>query len=167
MAYDELVRGYEIAPERYVVVEDDELAAIAPEFTRTIEIEDFVELEEIDRDLSRPVLPHGPQPWRREVLSPVAAARCGRTGKVAIARVVLRSRERLVAIRPREDALLMTTMNYGDEVHSISELRELGDCEMQVSERELEVGPPARALARRAVRHHPLPRLLSRGRSWT
>ena len=49
VAYDELVRGYELAPERYVVVEDDELAAIAPEFTRTIEIEDFVELEEIDR----------------------------------------------------------------------------------------------------------------------
>jgi DNA end-binding protein Ku len=61
-------------------------------------------------------------------------------GKVAIARVVLRSRERLVAIRPREGALLMTTMHYGDEVHSISELRELGELEMQVSERELEIG---------------------------
>ena len=144
VAYDELVRGYEIAPERYVVVEDDELAAIAPEFTRTIEIEDFVELEEIDRiylDQSYHVVPAHGGAKSYHLLSDAML----HTGKVAIARVVLRSRERLVAIRPCEGALLMTTMHYGDEVHSTSELRELDDVEMQVSERELEI-------ARRLVR---------------
>jgi DNA end-binding protein Ku len=77
VAYDELVRGYEIAPERYVVVEDDELAAIAPEFTRTIEIEDFVDLEEIDRvylDQSYHMVPSR----RREVLSTIAQRDAGR-----------------------------------------------------------------------------------------
>jgi DNA end-binding protein Ku len=139
VAYDELVRGYEIAPERYVVVEDDELAAIAPEFTRTIEIEDFVELQEIDRiylDQSYHMVPNNGGAKSYHLL--LGAMR--EEGKVAIARVVLRSRERLVAIYPREGALLMTTMNYGDEVHSISELRELGELEMKISERELEIG---------------------------
>jgi DNA end-binding protein Ku len=138
VAFDELVRGYEIAPERYVVIEDDELAALAPEFTRTIEIEDFVELEEIDRiyfDQSYYMVPNkgGAKSYR------LLQQAMSETGKVAIARVVLRSRERLVAIRPREDALLMTTMNFGDEVQPIGELRELGDFDMQVGERELDV----------------------------
>jgi len=138
VAYDEVVRGFEIAPERYVVMEDDELAAIAPEFTHTIEIEDFVELEEIDRiylDQSYHVVPdRGGAKSYRLLLHAMLE-----TEKVAIARVVLRSRERLVVVLPREGALLMTTMSYGDEVHSTSELRELDDVEMHLSERELEV----------------------------
>jgi DNA end-binding protein Ku len=145
VAYDELVRGFEIAPERYVVVEDNEIDALAPEFTRTIEIEDFVELEEIDRiylDQSYHVVPAHGGGKSYHLLSDAML----HTGKVAIARVVLRSRERLVAIRPCDGgALLMTTMHYGDEVHSTSELRELDDVEMQVSERELQI-------ARRLVR---------------
>jgi len=144
VAFDELVRGYEIAPERYVVIEDEELAALAPEFTRTIEIEDFVELEEIDRiylDQPYHVVPNRGGAKSYHLLLRAMQD----TGKVAIARVVLRSRERLVAIRPCGDALLMTTMNFGDEVTPTSELRELGDVQMQVSERELDV-------ARRLVR---------------
>ena len=138
VAYDEVVRGFEIAPERYIVVEDEELAAVAPEFTRTIEIEDFVALEEIDRiylEQSYHVVPNRGGAKSYHLL--LHAMR--ETGKVAIARVVLRSRERLVVVRPRDGALLMTTMSYGDEVHSTSELRELDDVEMRLSERELEV----------------------------
>jgi DNA end-binding protein Ku len=138
VAFDELVRGYQIAPERYVVIEDEELAALAPEFTRTIEIEDFVELEEIDRiylDQPYHVVPNRGGAKSYHLLLHAMQE----TGKVAIARVVLRSRERLVAIRPLEDALLMTTMNFGDEVRDTSELRELGEVQMQVSGRELDV----------------------------
>jgi DNA end-binding protein Ku len=138
VAYDELVRGYEIAPERYVVIEDDELAALAPEFTRTIEIEDFVELDEIDSiylDQPYHVVPNRGGAKSYHLLLRAMQE----TGKVAIARVVLRSRERLVAIRPLDDALLMTTMNFGDEVRDTSELRELGEVQMQVSGRELDV----------------------------
>ncbi len=138
VAYDELVRGYEIAPDRYVVVEDDELAAIAPEFTRTIEIEDFVEFEEIDLiylEQSYHVVPNRGGAKSYHLLLHAMSE----TGKVAIGRVVLRSRERLVLIRPREGALLMTTMSFGDEVHSTSEIRELDDVEMSPTERELEV----------------------------
>src|SRR6266480_4122073 len=48
VAYDDIVKGYEIAPDRYVLIEPDELDALDPKKTRTIEIEDFVDLDEID-----------------------------------------------------------------------------------------------------------------------
>jgi DNA end-binding protein Ku len=137
VSFDEIVRGYEIAPERYVVVEDEELAALAPEITRTIEIEDFVDLEEIDRiyfDQPYYVVPNrgGARSYR------LLLQAMRETGKVAIARVVLRSRERLVAVRAYEDTLLMTTMIFEDELRPTSELNELLG-EAEVGERELEV----------------------------
>jgi DNA end-binding protein Ku len=138
--FEEIVKGYELAPERYVVIEDAELAALAPEATRTIEIEDFVEIEEIDRiyfDQPYYIVPNrgGARSYR------LLLAAMRDTGKVAIARVVLRSRERLVAVHPREDVLMMTTLTYADEVNSTSELRELGEEEEApaVGERELDV----------------------------
>jgi DNA end-binding protein Ku len=138
--YEEIVKGYELAPERYVVIEDAELQALAPEATRTIEIEDFVELEEIDRiyfDQPYYVVPNRGGARSYKLL--LQAMRD--TGKVAIARVVLRSRERLVAVHPHEDVLMMTTLTYADEVNPTSGLRELGGEEESavVGERELEV----------------------------
>jgi DNA end-binding protein Ku len=61
------------------------------------------------------------------------------TDKVAIGRVVLRSRQQLVAIHPREDALVMTTMNFGDEVVPTSELHELHEDKVELSDNELEI----------------------------
>jgi DNA end-binding protein Ku len=138
VSYDEIVRGYEIAPERYVVVEDAELEALAPELTRTIDIEDFVELREIDHIyLDQPyyVVPNKGGGKSYGLL--LRAMRD--TGKVAVARVVLRSRERLVAIHPHGDALLMTTMNFADEVRPTEELHELAEAEAKISERELDI----------------------------
>jgi DNA end-binding protein Ku len=138
VSFDEIVKGFEIAPERYVVIEDEELASLAPEITRTIEIEDFVELEDIDRIyLDQPyyIVPNkgGAKSYR------LLLQAMRETGKVAIARVVLRSRERLVAVSAHGDTLLMTTMNFSDEVQSPEELKELGDTDAKVSERELDV----------------------------
>ena len=142
--FEEVVKGYELAPERYVVIEDAELAALAPEATRTIEIEDFVEIDEIDRiyfDQPYYIVPSRGGARSYKLL--LAAMR--ETDKVAIARVVLRSRERLVAVHPREDVLMMTTLSYADEINPTSELRELGGEEeapsssSAVGERELDV----------------------------
>lgn len=137
--YEEVVRGYELAPERYVVVEDDELEAIAPEATRAIEIEDFVTLGEIDQiyfDQSYYIVPQRGAGRSYRLLMQAMSE----TGRVAIAHVVLRSRERLVAVHPREDVLTMTTLHYADEVNPSSDLRELkAEREASVSERELEV----------------------------
>ena len=134
----EIVRGYEIAPDRYVPVEARELAAMEPIFTRTIQVQDFVELEEID-----PIYFDHPY----HVVPGIGGARSYRlllqamrdTGKVAIGRIVMRSKERLVTIRPRENALLMLTMNFGDEINETIALRELQSVDEEVDERELEV----------------------------
>lgn len=134
----EIVKGYEIAPDRYVPVEARELAALEPIFTRTIQIEDFVELEEID-----PIYFDHPY----HVVPGIGGARSyglllqamREAGKVAIGRIVMRSKERLVAIRPRENALLMLTMSFGDEINETITLRELQGVDEEADERELEV----------------------------
>ncbi len=134
----EIVRGYEIAPDRYVPVEARELQALEPLFTRTIQVEDFVDIAEID-----PIYFDHPY----HLVPGIGGAHAYRlllramsdTEKVAIGRMVMRSKERLVAIRPRGEALLMLTMNYAEEVKPTTGLRELQGAEVELDERELEV----------------------------
>src|ERR1700689_2469193 len=121
--YGDIVKGYEIAPDRYVVIEPDELE---PKKTKTIEIEDFVELSQID-----PVFydhpyylapgPGGAKPYR------LLLEAMRETGKVAIARVVIRSKEQLVALRPMGDALGMATMIFPDEILPADRIDEIAD----------------------------------------
>ena len=136
--YEDIVKGYEIGPDRYVVIEPGELDALAPEKTRTIDIEDFVELADIDPiyyDHAYYLVPGpgGAKPYRL-LLDAMRAS-----GKVAIARVVLRSKEQLVAIRPMEGVLAMTTMNFADEVVPTDRLDELPGDEIKTTKRELDV----------------------------
>jgi DNA end-binding protein Ku len=139
VAFSEIVKGYEIAPERYVIVSTEELAALEPAFTRSIDIEDFVEPDQIDPIyLDHPyyLVPGtgGARSYR------ILLEAMQRTGKVAIARVVLRSRERLVTICPRENVLLMRSMHYGDELQPTNRMRELdGIARTPAVERELGV----------------------------
>jgi len=113
--YENLVKGYEIGPERYVVITPEELDGLSPEKTRTIDIEDFVDLDEIDPifyDHPYYLVPDkGAEKAYRLLLDAMDAA-----NKVAVARVVIRSKENLVAIRPRGDVLTMETLLFGDEV---------------------------------------------------
>ena len=138
IAYEQIVKGYEIGPDRYVTISPEELEALEPQKTRTIDIEDFVDLEQID-----PIYYDHPY-----YLAPdTGAVKAYRllvdamedSGKVAVARVVLRSKEHLVAIRPRDGALAMETMLFADEVIPADSLEELaaGDGDVQTSDREL------------------------------
>src|SRR5918999_6072417 len=115
--YENLVKGYEIGPDRYVVITPEELDGLAPEKTRTIDIEDFVDLDQIDPiyyDHPYYLVPDtGAGKAYRLLLDAMAKA-----GRVAIARVVLRSKEHLVAIRPRDGVLALETMLFADEVIS-------------------------------------------------
>ena len=113
--YEQLVKGYELSPDRYVVIRPEELESVEPKKTRTIEIEDFVEIDQID-----PIYYDHPY-----YLAPGQGAAkpykllleaMKETGRVAIARVVIRSKEQLVAIRPRDGVLTMETLLFGDEV---------------------------------------------------
>jgi DNA end-binding protein Ku len=136
--YEEVVKGYEIAPERYVVIEAAELATLETGHAGAIEIEDFVRLQEIDPiyfDQPYLLAPNtgGARPYR------LLLEAMRTTGKIAIARVVLRSRQRLVAIRPRADVLVMATMRFGDELQRAGELEELQETDVNPTARELSV----------------------------
>ncbi len=138
VAYDDIVKGYEIAPDRYVVITPEELASIEPQKSRTIEIEDFVELSDIDPiyyDHSYYLTPGagGAKPYRL-LLEAMRASE-----KVAIARVVLRSKEQLVAIRATGDVLAMATMNFADEIVPADRLEELPDADVATNDRELQI----------------------------
>ena len=138
VAYDDIVKGYEIAPDRYVVLEPEELAALAPEKTRTIEIEDFVDLAEIDPiyyDHPYYLAPGagGAKPYKL-LLEAMRAE-----NKVGIARVVIRSKEQLVALRPMGEVMAMATMVFADEVVDPQRLDELPGDEVKTTKRELDI----------------------------
>ncbi len=139
VSYDQIVKGFELTKDRYVVITPDELDSIAPEKTRTIDIEDFVDQQEIDPiyyDHPYYLAPDkGAEKAYRLLLDAMEEA-----GKVAIARVVLRSKENLVAIRPAGDVLAMETMIFHDEVVPSGDLEELPDGKgAKTSERELKM----------------------------
>jgi DNA end-binding protein Ku len=139
VAYEDIVKGYELAPDRYVVIEPAELDTLQPKKTKTIEIEDFVELSQIDPIFyDHPYYlapgPGGAKPYRL-LLEAMAE-----TEKVAIARVVIRSKEQLVAIRAMGDVLEMATMLFADEVSSPDRLDEVPDPkEVKTTKREVDV----------------------------
>ena len=133
---DQIVKGYELENGHYVVIENDELAALKPKASRQIEIEDFVDLSEID-----PV--YFEQPYY--LVPDKDAAKAYRLlaqvmedeGKVAVGRFVLRSKEALVAIRPVDGMLCLETMRYADEVLA-PDLEQI-DWQAEPSERELDM----------------------------
>ena len=139
VGYEQLVKGYELTRDRYVVIQPEELEALDPEKTRTVDIEDFVDLSDID-----PIYYDHPYYL---VPDKGAAKAYGlllnamkESGKVAIARVVLRSKEQLVAIRPAGDLLMMETMIFADEVVDPEDLDGLPDAkELKASDRELKM----------------------------
>jgi DNA end-binding protein Ku len=138
--YEQIIKGYEIGPDRYVTITPDELDALEPQKTRTIDIEDFVELDQIDPifyDHPYYLAPDtGAGKAYRLLLDAMEEA-----GRVAIARVVIRSKENLVAIRPHGGVMTMETMLFADEVIPPDSLEELSatDGDQKTSKRELEM----------------------------
>jgi DNA end-binding protein Ku len=133
---DRIRKGYEISPGQYVVVGDDEIRSLAPKASRMIEIEDFVDLDEIDPLYFEQPYYLTPDPTALKPYQLLVEAMT-MLRKVAIGRVVMRSKESLVAIRPLDDVLCLETMRYADEVLPRSGL--LGDdmAAAEPSEREL------------------------------
>lgn len=119
--YEKIVKGYEYAPDQYVVLTRDELAELDPKRTRAIEIQDFVDLDDIDPIYFEQPYFLGPDKGaERAYALLVQAMKDAR--KVAVARFVLRNKEHLAAIRPMDDVLTLTTMRFHDEVSSPQEL---------------------------------------------
>jgi DNA end-binding protein Ku len=139
LSYDQIVKGYELTKDRYVVITPEELDALDPERTRTIDIEDFVDLDEIDPVYYDHPYYLVPDKGATKAYGLLLGA-MEQAGKVAIARVVIRSKEQLVAIRPSGDVLMMETMLFHDEVVPPDEIEELPESkELKASDRELQM----------------------------
>jgi DNA end-binding protein Ku len=137
VTYEHIVKGYEITPDQYVIVEPGELEAIEPRKTKTIDIEDFVDQEEIDPlyyDHPYYLMPGtgAAKPYKLLVDAMEDAQ------KVGIARVVIRQKEQLVALRPSNGVLAMSTMNFADEVVDPDKFDDKPD-EIETSKRELDM----------------------------
>ena len=122
--YGEIVKAFEITPDRYVPLSKDEMAALAPEKTRAIEVQDFVDLDQIDPIYFDSPYYLGPAEGAEKAYSLLAKA-MEESGKVAIARFVFRNKEHLAALRPSDGVLTLTTMRFADEVVPPSELEDV------------------------------------------
>ena len=137
--YEEIVKAFEIAPDRYVPLTKDEMAGLAPEKTRAIEVLDFVELGEIDPIYFDSPYYVGPAEGAEKAYLLLATA-MEESGRVAIARFVFRNKEHLAALRPAGGVLTLTTMRFGDEIVSPGELSDvLPEEESRAGSREVEM----------------------------
>src|SRR6188472_3771 len=112
---DDVVRGFEIEKGRYVPIEDEDLDRLDIELTHSVDICDFVDLEEIDPIYFRKAYYLAPQDGAEKPYRLLARA-LEETGKVAIAKVVIRNKQHLAALRPWDGTLVLETMYYADEV---------------------------------------------------
>src|ERR1700726_3961693 len=118
---EEIVRGYEVEKDQYVIISDDELAGVAPEKSTSIEIQEFV----VESDISSLYFekPYYLEPDKgagkayallREALL--------NTGKVGIAQFVLRNRDSLCVLKPQSEGLILNALRFASEIRSMEEL---------------------------------------------
>lgn len=135
--YDDIVKGYEVDDGEYVVVTPEELEGVAAEQTRAIDIEDFVDLSEVDPiyfEKSYYLAPgkgaDKPYALLREAMA--------KTGKAAIARFVLRTKQYLALLRAQGDVLVLETLFFADEIRPADSVGDL-PAKADVAKKELDV----------------------------
>jgi DNA end-binding protein Ku len=136
--WEHIVKGFEIGKGRYVSVTREELEGFNPKATKSIDIEDFVDLSQIDPIFYETTYYLVPD---RGAAKPYAllVESMKRTHRVGIARFVLRTKQYLAAVRPMGHALALSTMLYADEVVSQDDLEGLPDAHAKPGERELKM----------------------------
>src|SRR5512133_5676 len=112
---DDVVRGFEVEKGRFVPLEDEDLDRLDVELTKTIDILDFVDLDEIDPIYFRKAYYLNPQDGAEKPYRLLVKA-LDETGKVGIAKVVIRNKQHLAALRPADGRLILETMYYADEI---------------------------------------------------
>ena len=132
----ELVKGYEYAKDRFILVEDQEIEKIAPVSTQTMEILQFVKLQEVDPlfyDMSYYAVPEDPGRKPYQLLVETME----RTGYAAIAKAAMHQREYVVVIRSRANGLTLHTMHYPNEIRQVAEDGQSGGIELKPQEVKL------------------------------
>jgi DNA end-binding protein Ku len=139
VAYEDIVKGYEVEKDNFVIVTPEELEAAAPEKTRTIEIEDFVDLGDIDPIYYEKTYYLAPEDQAgAEKAYALLLKAMKDEGKVGIGRFVMRTKEYLAAIRPMDGILALETMFFPDEIRQSSEVENV-PVRARAAERELKM----------------------------
>lgn len=118
---EEIIRGYEYAPGQFVVLTEADLDNLPGEATKTIDIIDFVNLQEIDPVYYHKTYYLAPQPTGQKAYALLRLAMT-ETNRIAIAKVVLRAKQSLCAIRVQDSALVLETMFFPDEIRPLDQL---------------------------------------------
>src|SRR4051794_38550662 len=137
--YEEISKGYEMAPGQYVIIDPEELATLDPEASHTIDLEEFVDLDQIDPIYFERAYYLVPDK-RAEKPYALLAEAMTRSGKVGLARFVMRTKQYLAALRAKDGVLVLSTMLYDDEVTPLNKIEgvpegvELSDREVAMAE---------------------------------
>ena len=139
--YDHIVKGFEVSAGRWVTLTEEELSAVDPKAARTIDLQEFVALDEIDPVYYDATYYLGPDRGAAKAYA-LLLETMRRTRKVAVGRIVLRTKQSLCCLRPLGEVLAMSTLNYADEVNSrdglVAEAAEPSDRELEMAERLVE-----------------------------
>jgi DNA end-binding protein Ku len=135
--YADVVKGYDLGGGEFVIVTPEELESVEPGRSRTIEITDFVDLDAIDPIYYKSTYYLGPQ--GEQAVRPYALLReaMAESNKVAVASLVLRTKEHLVTIRPTQSVLALETMYFADEIRDPAKEIPQATAEISFSDREL------------------------------
>ena len=136
---DTLVRGFEVNKGNYVVVSDDELASLQPKATHTIDLEEFVELDQVDPIYFDGAYHVAPGPGGAKPYTLLVEA-LEESGRVAVARFVMRSKQFVALMRPVDGRLVLSMMVYADEINDAGEIPEFDDlADIELTDREREM----------------------------
>jgi DNA end-binding protein Ku len=136
--FDEIVRGFELSPDRYVVIEPEEIEQAAPASTRAVQIDRFVDQDSVDPIYYEKSYHLGPDKGGDQTYTLLARALAA-TGKVGIGKVVLRTKEYLASVRPSGDGLILSTMHFSDEIVEPHELEGAPEDDIELRDRELAI----------------------------
>ncbi len=133
---DRLIKGYQFAKDQYVTFTPEELKALEAEATQTIEIAEFVPLDQVDRVYIGKTYYLGPDKGGAKAYRLLAAAMT-KTGWAALAKYAARGKQYLVLVRPVDDHLVMEQLHHANEIRSLEEVpvgdAEIGDAELDLA----------------------------------
>jgi len=131
-----LVKGYEFAKDQYVQFTEDELKALEGEASKMIDIAEFVPLADVDPIYFEKTYYLGPDKGGEKAYRLLADA-MQKSGRVALAKFVMRGKENLVLIRPAQDGLMLHTMYFADEIRDFGEVEKGDDAKVKPGELDL------------------------------
>lgn len=137
VGWDDIVKGYEYEPGRYVIIEDEDLEALKTDATKSVEILDFVSLSEIDPIYFDKSYYLSPQDTGGKAYNLLRQA-MNDTGKIAIAKITIRSKQSLAALRVYNNLLVLETIFFPDEVRAIDQVPGIPK-EVKIDKKELDM----------------------------